>query len=146
MKQGEVKEICLKCSARCCKFGGVFYTQEEKERVLKAGFKNHFIDYRGFFATKPNQGNCPYLENNLCSIHEVGPTFCRIWSVFPKISNGKREYFLFSCPLSKRVDSEFIKKAIKLADKLPNKIFEVCWESVPKEGDLFEIFKPKELK
>ncbi len=146
MKKDNAKNICLKCGAKCCKFGGVLYTKEEKNKILKAGFKDYFINYKGFFATRPNLGSCPYLENDLCSIHRVRPTFCRIWPIFPKISNGKKAYLLFQCPLSNYVGRKFIKEAIKLADKLPNKIFEICWESEPKSGDLFEKFKLQELK
>ena len=140
-----IKRICKKCGARCCKFGGVFYTEKEKSRILKAGFKDYFIPFKGFFATKPNKGNCPYLKGISCSIHEVRPTFCRIWPVFPKIINKKKKYYIFSCPLAKHIDGIFIKKAIKLANKLPNKIYEICWEA-KSDPDLFEVFKPRLLK
>ena len=144
LTEKDIWNICKKCGARCCKFGGVIYTKKEKERVLKAGFKDYFGSYHEFYGTRSKNGNCPYLKGYACSIHKVRPTFCRIWPVFPKIVNGKKEYFICSCPLAPYLTKEDIKKAIKLANKLPNKIYELSWKA-DLHQNIFDVFKPIKL-
>lgn len=76
---------CSQCGT-CCKLFFINLTQEEyksgeyntelKEFVLDDNFKT-VQDYGGNILGKKADGNCIYLENNLCSIHERRPKSCR---------------------------------------------------------------------
>jgi Fe-S-cluster containining protein len=128
MRLENIKNVCVKCRAKCCYFGGPTMTKQEKERILKAGFKDYFIPCREYFDVRTKKGKCPYLKNSLCSIHDVRPDSCKVWPVFAKIVGGKRKYMLFNCPLTPHLSKNDILKLKKLASKLPDRFYELSWE------------------
>ena len=128
MKLENIKNVCVKCEAKCCYFGGPTLTKREKERVLKAGFKDYFIPCHEYFDIKTKKGKCPYLKNCLCSIHKARPISCKIWPIFAKIIKGKRRYLLYNCPLISYLSKKDILKLKKLASKLPDRFYELSWE------------------
>lgn len=129
MKLENIKNICVKCGAACCKWEGPWVTAKERAKILKAGFPDYFIeDGKGVYYLKTKRGVCPYLKNKLCSIQKVKPIDCRAWPVFPKIIKGKRKYFVGMCPLTPHLSFKDIKKLKKLAEKEPTKLLKLDLE------------------
>jgi len=150
MKLENIKKVCVKCNATCCKFGGPTLTKKERDSILKSGFKDYFKlprysgNAKGYFEIKCKKGVCPYLKNCLCKVHKVRPVLCKIWPVFPMIKKGKMKYYVFECPLAPYLSNSDIKKMAKLAGKMPPKIYKISWgEMTPKE--LNEVMKYKAI-
>jgi len=148
MKLENIKNVCVKCKAKCCYFGGPSFTKQEKNNVLKAGFKDYFIPCHEYFDIKTKKGKCPYLKNCLCSIHKVRPFSCKIWPVFAKVVKGKKEYILYHCPLTPYLSKKEIIKMKKMASKLPVRFYEISWEGnmPPFILKKIEKFKPTQLR
>lgn len=152
MKLENIKRVCLKCKASCCKMGGPDFTKKEMQKVLKAGFKNCFskID-DDWYELKSKNGRCPYLKNYLCSIHDVRPLMCKCWPVYLKFKNKKREYILIQCPLTPYLSKKQILEMKKQASKLPKRFVEEVKTNLPKKDfelimRRFKKFKRKRLK
>ena len=117
-----IKKVCGKCKASCCKMGGPDFTKKEMQRVLRAGFKDCFskID-NNHYELKSKNGKCPYLSKDYsCLIHNVRPLMCKCWPIFPDIKNKKREYFLIQCPVTSYLSKKEIltmKKQLKMPSK-----------------------------
>ncbi|MFH0712054.1 MAG: YkgJ family cysteine cluster protein [archaeon] len=138
MKANKFLEICKKCGALCCRVGGSTYTEEEKNRVLKAGYEDYFVEVEtGFYETKCKNGRCPYLkENNSCEIQEVKPIVCVSYPIFPNFK-GKEGYTLIECPLAKIMSKKEISKCKRDADKVSKKLMDVVlnYETIKNENE-----------
>ena len=140
------KDVCKKCRATCCYFGGPTFDKKEKEKILNAGYKDYCIPCHEYFDFKIKKGKCPYLKNYSCSIYKVRPVSCKIWPVFGLIKNGKIKYVVFSCPIAPHMSKKEIKKAAKVAKKLPKRFYELSWEGMkPAEIKKMFRFKPVPL-
>lgn len=144
MKLENIKNVCVKCKAKCCYFGGPSLTKKEMDKILKAGFKGYFTPCHEYFDVRTKKGKCPYLKNCLCSIHKLRPVSCKIWPVFAKIVRGKRKYLLYNCPLTPCLNKSDILKMRKLAGKIPDRFYKISWEGnmPPSILNKIEKFKP----
>ena len=115
----DTKEICIKCGAKCCFLGGPSFTKKEREKILKAGFKDIFIFSGKYYDLKAKNDKCPFLKNKLCLIHSIKPIVCKIWPVYPIFKENKRKFIILCCPLSKDLSKKEIKMLKKLAEKIP---------------------------
>lgn len=122
MKLEEIKEICLKCGAKCCNLEGPIVLKKEKDKILKGGFEDLFIPKGNHFEVKNNNGQCCFLKNNLCLIQEVKPLMCLMWPVFPIFKGNERKFVVLECPLTKHLSKTEIQKLKKLAGKLPREV------------------------
>jgi Fe-S-cluster containining protein len=111
MKLANIKNICKKCKAKCCKLGGAEFTKKEMTRVLAAGFKDYFRKINNnHYETKTKNGVCAYLDkNNLCTIQNLKPKMCFAWPVNLGFKKNKKIYYLMSCPLTPYLSSKEIK-------------------------------------
>jgi Fe-S-cluster containining protein len=105
--------------------------QDLKERIktdldkVKAGFKKVKNDKNRNLKNVINNIQCPFLQNELCSVYEVRPLVCRMFGSFisrpglPKVSGNS----VFACEMEKdRWDAEISEKglnSINLPDKAP---------------------------
>jgi Fe-S-cluster containining protein len=100
--------------------GGPDFTRAQREKVLKAGHPDHFIEIRpNQFELKSRNGVCPYLAKDCsCSIHELRPPACRAWPVHVKYDEGGREYLLIDCLLTPKFSEEDIREMKKQASRI----------------------------
>ncbi|OGI12527.1 hypothetical protein A3K64_01320 [Candidatus Micrarchaeota archaeon RBG_16_36_9] len=109
MKLENIKEVCVKCGAKCCYLGGPTLTRKERNKILKAGFKDFFILSGSFYDVK-TKNKCPYLENKTCSIYEFRPLVCKIWPVFPIFEKNKSKIIVLYCQLTRTLSKKDIEK------------------------------------
>jgi Fe-S-cluster containining protein len=119
----KIKEICVKCGAKCCFLGGPTITKKERDKIFKLGFKNVFICQGKFYDLKAKNDRCPFLENNLCSVQSVKPLVCKIWPVFPIFRGNKRKLIILECPLTKRLSKKDVKKLKILAKRVSRELY-----------------------
>lgn len=153
MKLQDIKKICQKCKASCCKMGGPDFTKKEMEKVLKSGFKNYFSKINNnYYELKSKNGKCPYLSKDyLCSIHKVRPLMCKCWPVYPEFRNKKREYIIIQCPLTPHLSKKQILVMKKQASKLPREFVDSLKTNLPKKDfklimKRFKRFKKEKIK
>lgn len=120
----DIKKVCIKCGAKCCKFAGPTVSEREKNKILKVGFKDYFIKCKNSYDLKTKNGVCPYLKNNLCEIHKVKPLMCRAWPAFPVFKGKKKRIIILDCPLVKYLNKSDLNKLKKEAAKLPKELVE----------------------
>jgi Fe-S-cluster containining protein len=105
-------------------------TENEINKILKAGFENHFIrmgDELFTIKSKAN-GNCPYLKKDCsCMIHDVKPTLCKIWPIVPHYQNNKRGYIVIKCPLFPLISKKEFQQKKKEAEKISIQIVKHLW-------------------
>lgn len=121
------KKICTQCGAKCCYFGGPSVTEVEKEKVLHAGHPNYFIPspiLAGYFNVKDDKGECPYLKDNLCSIHDVRPLVCRTWPVESAWKGNEHKIILLDCPLAPHLNASDLKTMKKQAMSVPKELYD----------------------
>lgn len=86
---------CKKCG-NCCKYGSGFILQEEIKQIAgflnisEEKFKEKYLEKQTLFnkkihkfktkATNKPYGECIFLKNNICKIHDVKPLNCKIAS------------------------------------------------------------------
>jgi len=86
---------CSKCGS-CCKYGSGFILQEEIKRIAEflnipeEKFKENYLEEHLLFnrkvykfktkKSKKPYGECIFLKNNLCQIHDVKPLNCKVAS------------------------------------------------------------------
>ena len=148
-------KVCRKCKAACCKFGGPSFTEKERKKVLKAGFKDYFFKVGpGIYEVKAEKGVCAYLKkDNSCEIHKVKPILCLCHPVFPNFE-GKKGYTIIYCPLAKILSKKEINKCKKEADRVSKKLLQVAldWGTIKNKSDRklvqkrMKKFKIRELK
>jgi len=117
----DLLKICGKCGGHCCSYGGTTATKEEVDKIVQAGFDNHFEKLSDdVFITKwGGNGVCPYLKNKACSIHPVRPTLCKC---FPVLMLNENDFYLQHCPLLPHISKEEIENSKKILKKVPSKI------------------------
>jgi len=126
MKLENIKNVCMKCGAACCKWEGPRVTAKERAKILKADFPDYFIENgRGLYDMKTKRGICPYLKNRLCSIQKLKPLACLDWPLLPRIVKGRRKYFVGICPLTPYLSAKDLKKLKKLAEKEPTNLLKL---------------------
>jgi hypothetical protein len=94
--------IRFKCqgTGKCCKSGKldgyVYLTLEDRRQIAKhlglstQQFTRRYVaKNENEFHFKQLKGNCPFLEQNQCSIYNVRPLQCRTWPFWPE--NMKRD-------------------------------------------------------
>jgi Fe-S-cluster containining protein len=114
MNQKEIKKICIKCKAVCCKLGGAEFTKKEMQRVLKAGYSDYFRKVgRNHYETKTRKGVCAYLKNNVCSIQGLKPKMCWAWPVDLDFNKHHKIFNLIECPLTQHLSKKEIIKMKK---------------------------------
>ncbi len=123
-------EVCKKCKAFCCKLDGPTLTEKEKNKILKAGFKDYFIKIgKGLYDVKTKQQVCPYLKKDYsCEIQKVKPRLCLAWPIIPYYKKGKRFYEIIKCPLYPYLNKKEIKKARKEASRISIDMIKNIWE------------------
>jgi Fe-S-cluster containining protein len=146
MPKLRIIEICKKCKAHCCKLGDLTVTDKEMDRILKAGFPNHFIRIsKGRYDIKSKNGRCPYLKKDYsCQIYKVRPKFCMIWPINPEYRENKIEFNVIKCPLFPYLSETDINNAKNIALQIPLDMIKEIWEIPPrfkKRLDKFERIK-----
>lgn len=125
MKKDNFLDVCKKCNALCCKLGGTNLTKEEVDKILNAGFENHFFEIvPGIYELKSHDnGVCPYLDkDNSCKIQDVKPLICTCWPIFPEFENNKVKLVLVNCPLAKHHSKEDLEKCNKEGLLVPQEV------------------------
>ncbi len=153
MKLENIKKVCQKCKASCCKMGGADFTKKEMKKVLNAGFKNCFSKIENnWYELKSKNGKCPYLSKDYsCSIHKVRPLMCKCWPVYLEFKNNKKRYIIIQCPLTPHLSKKQILMMKKQASKLPKKFVECVKTNLPKKDfklimKRFNRYKKERLK
>jgi Fe-S-cluster containining protein len=123
MDEAVALEICRKCQASCCKFGGADFTGGEMRRVLDAGYPNYFVKINeNHYEMKSERGTCPYLKSDYsCLIHDVRPLVCKSFPVYVVCKNNETEFCLIACPLSavlSKNDIEVMKEQASQAEEI----------------------------
>ena len=140
--QKQFKFGCIRCADLCCKLGGPKLTQNDVERIEKAGYNtkdflglkrgidNTLKNIIGSLKTKQD-GSCIFLQYNSkikcsrCSIYDFRPTLCRIYPF--RIENLKSSQIAFKfipcCKglnnqKGKIVDRDFFLEKIEEAKKV----------------------------
>jgi Fe-S-cluster containining protein len=111
MKANNILKVCQTCKAMCCKkTGGPNLNKKEALRILNANCPNYLVKHsEDHYEIKSKNGTCLYLSpDNSCSIHKLRPTICRCWPIDYEYKNGKIEYYLTNCPLTKLLSKKFI--------------------------------------
>ena len=105
----DAAHLCKTCQAQCCKLGGATASKLEVEAIIAKGYINHFVKMSDdVYITKwVNDGVCPYLIENECSIYEVRPLGCRLFPVSMTLSG---QVCLVKCPLASILAEETIEK------------------------------------
>jgi len=127
---------CLSCSDPCCN-GNIIVTVEERRRMLERwkGADPFRYDSR-FDYYHLDIEKCPFLnENNMCAVHEVRPTICRLYpfSIIPLKAGGFRLYLDKSCSVSHSISDEEKEELREIArvflNELGSKRFWAFYES-----------------
>ena len=76
-------EYCInECKAYCCKKGYLILKAKEVDLVVKG--KKSLKKVEGGFSLNFNEGGCPSLKDNKCSVYENRPQTCRDFPIFIK--------------------------------------------------------------
>ncbi len=88
------------CTECCRQKGFVYLSEPDIVRIsaylglTPAAFESHYI-YRTRHRARlrvPRAGNCHFLFDGGCSIHEVKPAQCRIFPFWPELIESRREW------------------------------------------------------
>lgn len=131
MKPEKIKEICVKCKSLCCKVGGPIITKKEKDRILKAGFKDHTISIGRYYVFDTKNAICPYLKNNLCMLQKVKPLLCKTHPVFPVWRGKKKRYIILDCPLTPYLTEKDIQNLKQKASKIQRGVIDTMCSFSP---------------
>jgi Fe-S-cluster containining protein len=143
MSKLKILEICKKCKAHCCKLGDLTVTAKEMDKILKAGFPDHFIKVgKGRYDIKSENGRCPYLKKDYsCQIYEVRPKFCMIWPVNPEYSENGIGFTVIKCPLFPYLNGSDISKSKKIASEIPLDMIKEIWDIPPRFKERLDKFE-----
>ncbi|RDE10979.1 MAG: hypothetical protein C4K49_12470 [Candidatus Thorarchaeota archaeon] len=114
----DTRSICVECGAHCCRYGGAVATKEEVRAIVNAGYPDYFdiISEDVRITSWYENGDCPYLHDNACSIYEVRPLRCRAYPIL-QIATG--EVFLSLCPLSPFLPHSEMRGYVRLLMQCP---------------------------
>lgn len=135
--------VCKRCKAYCCKLILPPITGMERQKILQAGFPDHFKKIQDdLYIIKPDKSSkCPYLtENYSCSIHTVKPQLCLLWPIIPSFKNKKKGSIVVQCPLYPYLSKNAVNKAISEADHIPSYIIEYLWNISSEEKQKYKRF------
>ncbi|RME02664.1 MAG: YkgJ family cysteine cluster protein [Planctomycetota bacterium] len=85
--------VCQKCGNCCRGEGYVYLSLQEIQRICQflqmdiTAFQRKYLEKHQrtmVLASHPN-GDCIFLEDNLCKIHPVKPDQCRKWPFWPEL-------------------------------------------------------------
>ena len=112
-------EFCKKCEEPCCN-GFFVLSKEEQETLEQKGYGRHLDMKDGYCVIEGDP--CPFYKNSHCVIHDVRPTICRIYPLYPSIDcDGKLALKIDEdCPAVKELGEEFFESAKKRALKFVN--------------------------
>jgi len=121
---------CKECKAFCCTLVIPPVTEQERKKILKAGFEDYFKDIgNGIYEITGGKNKaCPYLQKDwTCKIQSFKPELCRIWPIIPLIKNNKRSFIVVKCPIYSYLSKEEIILAKKEAETISIKIIDHIW-------------------
>lgn len=105
-------ECKKKCQEAC---GPVFWSEAEQIVIVD------WLQQRGrgeLLATDVRSLTCPYLEDGLCSIHEVRPVLCQMYGA----TKDERMHCPFGCrpkkPIKEKLVRRIFKRLLKGSDDL----------------------------
>jgi Fe-S-cluster containining protein len=90
---------CQPGCTRCCTQSGWVYLSKEDVTRLAAflGVSEREFQERYVYATKterrlrkPKHAQCPFLNENGCSVHLAKPTQCRLFPLWPELIENKK--------------------------------------------------------
>ncbi len=139
MKENEsIVEICDKCGASCCKLGGAVASELEYKAIIEAGYPDYFKKVgKGVFHTIwKNDGICPYLIGNKCSVYEVRPFGCRS---FPVLQMYERGIYLVRCPLAPKLSERIIEERKQVLSQRPKLVVEKSANDLIKHSKTLEM-------
>jgi Fe-S-cluster containining protein len=133
-------KICGECGGHCCSYGGTTATKEEVDKIVKAGFDNHFenISENAYITKWGKDGVCPYQKNTACSIHKVRPLLCRTFPAMFILKNKKREFYKQECPLQKLMSEKEMNDSFELLKKVPDELIISANKYLDKYGKILE--------
>jgi Fe-S-cluster containining protein len=142
MKLTNIKSICKKCKASCCKLGGDEFTKKETNKVLMAGYPNYFRKINNnHYETITKNGICAYLgKNNLCKIQKIKPKMCHAWPINLHFRKNKKIFYLMQCPLTMELNDNDLKK-MKKSIAGYNKEFIYCNETKMSNAEVKTVMK-----
>jgi Fe-S-cluster containining protein len=130
------KKVCFKCvrCALCCgdtenRTRHILLLKEETRRIAVktsmsvAEFATGIVGSEPYvyeMRKKPENGQCVFLEDKLCSIYEFRPLICRFYPFkLEKTKNGKRKFlYTRECPgigLGKLLGKRYFEKLLQRA-------------------------------
>jgi Fe-S-cluster containining protein len=114
----DTRSICIECGAHCCRDGGAVATNEEVLAILNAGYPDYFevVSEDVRITSWQENGDCPYLHDNTCSVYEVRPLRCRAYPIL-QIASG--EVFLSLCPLGQHLSHSEMRGYVRLLMQCP---------------------------
>ncbi|MFH1014233.1 MAG: YkgJ family cysteine cluster protein [Thermoplasmatota archaeon] len=142
------RNICTQCKAYCCTLVTPPITEKEKQKILKAGFPDHFekIEKNLYTIKSEHTNKCPYLKNDYsCSIHTVKPHLCNLWPVVPYNKNNTRGCLLIKCPLFPFLSKKTIDATMKKAATIPLPLVEHLWKLPSKMKEKYKKFDYKKI-
>lgn len=124
MKQTNHSKVCKQCKAKCCKIGGADATQEEVDKIVRAGYANFFRKIgENHYEMVSKELRCSYLgEDNLCSIYKLRPNACKAFPVNSVIENDRREDYLAACSLGRILSKKDSANLVKYCNLIPDKL------------------------
>lgn len=136
------KNVCLSCKNNCCKLGGAEFTKKDVQRVLNAGYPNHFrIINENHYETMTKNGACAYMgKDNLCTIQKIKPKMCWAWPVYSDFKKDKKVFYLMNCPLAKHLSKKDIAKMKKQVSGY-TKEFIFCSETQMSSNEVKNVMK-----
>jgi Fe-S-cluster containining protein len=144
----EFLKICKDCKAFCCTLVIPPVTEQEKEKILKEGFEDHF-KYIGngiYEITKDKNKACPYLQKDMtCEIQSVKPELCKLWPIIPYIKNNKRSFIVIKCPIYSYLSKEDIIQAKKEAEAISDIVVELIWDIPEKIKNKYKQFEYEKI-
>lgn len=139
---------CKGCKAFCCTLVIPPVTEQERKKILKAGFEDYF-KYIGngiYEITGKKNKACPYLQIDwTCKIQSVKPSLCRIWPIIPRIKNNKRSFIVVKCPIYSYLSREVIIQAKKEAETISTAIIEHIWNIPEKMKNKYKKFEYEKI-
>jgi Fe-S-cluster containining protein len=139
---------CKKCKALCCTLVIPPVTEQERKKILKAGFEDHFKDIgNGIYEIKRENSNaCPYLSKDwTCKIQSFKPELCKLWPIIPRIKNDKRSLIVVKCPIYPYLSEEEIIHAKKDSETISDIIIEHIWNISEEMKDKYKQFEYEKI-
>jgi len=110
---------------------GVAVTKKERDKILKAGFDDAFIQRGNYYEIKSKNGRCHFLKNELCLIQEIKPLLCKIWPVYTIFKRDKKEILVVDCPLARKLSKKEIQKLKTMTKKVTKGLAMLDYTNVP---------------